>query len=1074
MLHQASGSDLIDVTASGTWVYSDTIATNGTGSSAGTGVVALGGGGLGTTQTSGGQTVSMTDSSTETITTSGTYHQQDAYTSYEAGVVANGSLSLSSVLYQSSGSSSYSEHDASMLSYSGSGTVVETSTGTSTNAGTYGGATASGQAVSGSNGTLAYGYSGNSSYTYDAAGSTSYSDFASGIYANGCYSLGSVVHTETGNDSATLAQGYVESSQQTFVGTRSDNSNGSLADVSGFGQDTTQTQQTTGTFTDASTETFSATTAGQQSYSLYEAGSYGSMGYNLSSVLYRETSSGSYSLTDLSRETHTGNGVVTTSSQATTTDGTHTGTAATSDAATFSYTLTAIATLTAAGSYSSGDYLAGQFANGSYSLSSFTHDEQSNDSITFSSAVTYAESTSGTKNNNTQGISTTGVNGNFAYTGSGSYSVFRGESSQGCHSLHEEGTYANGSLSLSCFVLNAVGSVTSGYTASGGMTEGDGGAYSAASNFTAAGVVSAVTSLYEAGTYANGSWNLASFLLQESATSSATRTDTTSASATGQTSTGTTTASSNETYSLYARGTYGNGSFSFASYNLSDQRSASKAWAETGSNATYASYSRSDQDESSYSYAETGTGATAAQSDTSSEMTARAFTGTGLTSSATGTKTYSSSDTVDIADGGIAEIDPDAAPPEDNEAIDALADGELSPEATLCSDCSCGTRELDDTACSGCQCEDGAMEAIPLDPTAMTDDHSRTSGTNSGLTADADKDTTSAGAINGSMGAAAGAIVGGAVLGAAGNVSASAPQPGGSIDTPPDSISVGSSPADSEPVLDEADSVEKPCDCCCDDDEIECAPNPEDAPPKNPARVRVEIRIAAFLEKDGTIAKTDGAEQDLDKEVKEGKLKAARSAKEFYKIIEDAYWEFRRQGGKDEDFKISVLVRDGHAAAKLGGREGFDKLSPGERKQLREWMAEGAIVYDAGCNGFKYTQYYDYHLDLALLAGVKGGVYAALPGCGEGSYNCLVADGQHHFPYKVNITKNDNVVSIKKKLGDAQVGHHDGLLTTLQPGSNRFSASRIRVVRIVYDPDFDIEYEVEVDPDNPNPKPARK
>src|SRR5438093_708808 len=95
-------------------------------------------------------------------------------------------------------------------------------------------------------------------------------------------------------------------------------------------------------------------------------GKFGNGSYNLGSVLYRETAGGSYSLTDLSRETHTGNGVTTTTSNATTTDGTHTGTAAVTDAATFSYTLTAMATLTAAGSYSSSDYLAGQYSDGSY------------------------------------------------------------------------------------------------------------------------------------------------------------------------------------------------------------------------------------------------------------------------------------------------------------------------------------------------------------------------------------------------------------------------------------------------------------------------------------------------------------------------------------------------------------------------------------------------------------------------------------------------------------------------------------------------------------------------------------
>src|SRR5262249_57526647 len=163
-----------------------------------------------------------------------------------------------------------------------------------------------------------------------------------------------------------------------------------------------------------------------------------SMGNNVGEVLDREASSESYSLSDLSRETHSGNGVATTPSEATTTDGTHTGTNAVSDAATFRYTLTAIATLTAAGSYSTGDYLAGKYADGSYALTSFVHDEQATDSLTFTSAATYTETRSGTKTNNSQGISTTGVNGNFAYSGGASYSVFRSASSQGCYTLHEE------------------------------------------------------------------------------------------------------------------------------------------------------------------------------------------------------------------------------------------------------------------------------------------------------------------------------------------------------------------------------------------------------------------------------------------------------------------------------------------------------------------------------------------------------------------------------------------------------------------------------------------------------------
>src|SRR5262249_57887213 len=156
---------------------------------------------------------------------------------------------------------------------------------------------------------------------------------------------------------------------------------GTLTGGGSFAVYATNNRQATGTYTDQSLETFSATATSQGSYSLYKAGSYGGTGYNYGSFLYQQSSSGSYSLTDLHTDTQTGAGLATATSLGTTTDGAHTGTASGNDAGTFSYTLTSQATLTANGSSSASDYLAGQFANGSYSLSSFVHDDQSGDSM---------------------------------------------------------------------------------------------------------------------------------------------------------------------------------------------------------------------------------------------------------------------------------------------------------------------------------------------------------------------------------------------------------------------------------------------------------------------------------------------------------------------------------------------------------------------------------------------------------------------------------------------------------------------------------------------------------------------
>jgi hypothetical protein len=109
-------------------------------------------------------------------------------------------------------------------------------------------------------------------------------------------------------------------------------------------------------------------------------------------------------------------------------------------------------------------------------------------------------------------------------------------------------------------------------------------------------------------------------------------------------------------------------------------------------------------------------------------------------------------------------------------------------------------------------------------------------------------------------------------------------------------------------------------------------------------------------------------------------------AKDFYDCLKRKYDNCRQKlKGKPEaeiqkECCVEKLVHLGHATAGLGGTEGFEKLNPEQRTELKKMMCKGATVLVAGCKAFHSEGAYAAHLGLALLLTESGGTYQGYPG----------------------------------------------------------------------------------------------
>jgi RHS repeat-associated protein len=125
--------------------------------------------------------------------------------------------------------------------------------------------------------------------------------------------------------------------------------------------------------------------------------------------------------------------------------------------------------------------------------------------------------------------------------------------------------------------------------------------------------------------------------------------------------------------------------------------------------------------------------------------------------------------------------------------------------------------------------------------------------------------------------------------------------------------------------------------------------------------------------------------------------------------------EYQLRGGKDHEMCcISTLIRDGHGYAKLGGQEGFEKLTNTQRGQMQSVMCEGATIFEAGCHGIGTFAFYH---EMAHLLAAHGGTYEGFKGRSIG----FIPDWKSEDPNetertRVRINKGESLEAVRNKI----------------------------------------------------------
>ena len=439
----------------------------------------------------------------------------DSYASHRAGSFANGDYSLDSVAYDeqslASSAQSYSttftqwsqqvaQTTVSVTDYGSLGPSSPGNSGTITNS--------SHSTETATESTSAY-----QSYQEDSAQTATWHE--EGSYAGGSFALSSAVYTGSGTDS--FHRG-VSSSDTVAVDGSSDSFNG------GSNASTSTGGQGSGSYTGygnysrtGAVSSFNAEDS-SDSFGLYQAGVYAGGSYALSSFSSSEgsldsteaggtltRSSGAdleFSGTatgfnpDITQAAMGAGGSGTGGSGPPPGPGTFTGTgeALTGSSVTSTYYTTAQST------YSLAE--AGTYAGGSYALSYFLLDSRSTDATTASQDSLASATAEGS-----------GSEG-FTFTSQGTFS--QSASSGDANVLHEEGTWTQAEgFSLSC-VLSDETSSSSADREQSSLATLDGSSNSGTASGAESLTASSASSLYQAGTYGEGSYALSSFVQDDS------------------------------------------------------------------------------------------------------------------------------------------------------------------------------------------------------------------------------------------------------------------------------------------------------------------------------------------------------------------------------------------------------------------------------------------------------------------------------------------------------------------------------------------------------------------------------
>ncbi len=618
----------------------------------------------------GGGSTSLSETFTSTY--NGTVSSSDTWSFYQAGSFSGNSLGLSSFSASDTGSDSWSDKGTDSVTDTGTETVTSGATfGASAGAGISGLACFSLGGTVGFSGTASGTDTVTASDSYNDSGGDTWSESVQGTYANNSFNLSSVVFQGGGTFGGTAQASSVDSFQgggtvnysasgqlgaNTSVGLTPD------AASDGFSLAGTTTQGLTA-------YAFGSVTSGRTgSYSFYQSGSFAGDSFAFASVNYHSAASGSYTAvgTSSASETFGGSGTASDSSGSNDSgadfdltnplfsDGSSAGE---TDGLSGSGTVNDSVTLSGGDSFSL--TALGSYANGSLSLSSYVYSATDSGSANAQETGTSSETLTANGNlfvSNTRNADVVVYQSN----GSGpplSYSLsadgsstdspsFTGTVSAGDtttvtalstfnESLYQAGTYGAGSFALSSVVFSAsstgcataqdVSSYTATDTRSGvalqslmdnqpdiHFTNSDNETYTAQDTATGGGTVTETSLstevIYQAGCYANDSYNLSSFSLQEQGADTVTSTAVGSAASAESGSTsgaemfapqewygGSGTFSDNsganatsqgtvsESFSLTEQGTFASGSYGLSCYAFGQQQQSSDSVSESGS-----------------------------------------------------------------------------------------------------------------------------------------------------------------------------------------------------------------------------------------------------------------------------------------------------------------------------------------------------------------------------------------------------------------------------------------------------------------------------------------------------------
>jgi hypothetical protein len=624
---QSGSTTQLDVWSRATSVFDTTGTYSRSGNGGGTDSQALANAG---TDVKNGQGTYLFAGSARSITTAtpqGETHGLQTTTLYGAGSYANGSLSLSSVLYRSGGSQTDTSHLGIVTTFSGTGVTTVSATTTATHPGTFGTVNTTGLGTTSEGGVHAASYLGTDLVSVDATGVTTNTNYSAGQYSNGSVSFSSVALNLGATVSSTAAETLTQLALQT-LGAAGTLSAASTVTGSGYTVGGSNDNLVAGTMTYSGLQTTSTSAGMSGSLTYSELGSFGGQSYNFTTVTFRAGSNSSYAFGDWETENWGLVGSGTISGVTTVTSNGFTGTSRNSDIGTFNYSLTALSTITGGGSYSDSDYGAGSFTNGSISLSSLVHSERSNNSMTKTFGGLYQGSSTGTVVNDTQGISTRGVNGTFNYSSNLTTTFASLATAENSFSMNYEGKYGNGSTSLTSLALTGV--VTLGFqfqqlgTYSATSTTG----YSSYGMNSMSGGYLAVSRLHAEGSMTDGNLNLSCYLLQSGLVGNSALVRTDHSVAPGATSDSTYTWDAAETLSSYQEGQSANGSYSFASLALDYQTTTNGQYTESGSNSSFTAYNRSESDTYQFDFKNVGSGSVGTFTQNATETVGYSFSGT--------------------------------------------------------------------------------------------------------------------------------------------------------------------------------------------------------------------------------------------------------------------------------------------------------------------------------------------------------------------------------------------------------------------------------------------------------------